>query len=1087
MVGFFYFSGIEELYEGIKNNPNLKIKVLVGLNVDKYNNQLIEISQNNKSLSNNEIKYSFFNSIKKSINNDDFDNKNFYEQIKFFLNLIKEDRLIIRKTINPNHSKLYLFELTDNQAKKEIFITGSSNLTKLGITTQEEFNVEISDYGFKDANDYFDDLWKNSIEITEKNEIKEQLIHLLEKETFIKEITPFGAYFLILKMYIDSFKSKKIGEDLLKNIFEKNNYRLYKYQLDAINQAVQIIREHNGVILADVVGLGKTIIACSIAKLLRKRGIIICPPGIVGDTKKKDSGWNMYKEQFKLYDWEVWSLGDLEKLLNYVNKSNDIEVIIIDEAHRFRNEDTKNYELLKNICRGKKVILLTATPFNNKPKDVLSLLKLFQIPKKSTIILDDNLMDRFAAFEGVFRRLSFIKKYYSSSDIKKRSKALNYYKALFEEEFNGKESLGKINQRSQYLSKQIRNVIESVLIRRNRLDLKENPEYKEELEELSKVADPIEWFYELTEEESNFYDKVIRDYFGNPEDGGLFKGAIYQPYKYEVEKLPDDNNLDAKENFEYNQQLNLYDFMRRLLVKRFESSFGAFKKSIENFKKVTEISLKFIKKTNKFILDRDLLEIIYNKDTDEIEDRLIDYVNKINDGQYPKNHKIYYLEKFKKKDSFLADIKSDLDLFNLILKKLDKLNFSKNDPKTNSLIDNLKKCLEKEPSRKIIIFSEYLDTVKYLKDELEKAFPEKILTVEDNLSKNKLELIYKNFDASYEVKENQYQILLTSDKISEGFNLNRAGMVVNYDIPWNPVRVIQRFGRINRISKKVFDELYIVNFFPTEKGSNIIKSREIASNKMYLIHNTIGEDSKIFDIDEEPTPSKLYKKIMENPDNLEGESFITKAIKKYYQLKRDYPNIINSLENYPLRLKVAKKSNKNELIVFFKKGKIYSFFADYKIEEVDEISIEEGLKKIECNIDEKRKDLSMNFWDFYEKVKKFKKSKKLSNVSELSLENRAKSFLKTLIRMDNERLIEYKNFLTKLLEDIEDYGTLPDYTLRRIVNLNNSDDLNKLDIDKLIEDINLLKKDLGEDFLEKEIKISNKFNKELIVAIENQK
>ncbi len=98
----------------------------------------------------------------------------------------------------------------------------------------------------------------------------------------------------------------------------------------------------------------------------------------------------------------------------------------------------------------------------------------------------------------------------------------------------------------------------------------------------------------------------------------------------------------------------------------------------------------------------------------------------------------------------------------------------------------------------------------------------------------KLNAIYKNFDASYEEQENRYDILLSSDKISEGFNLNRAGMVINYDIPWNPVRVIQRLGRINRISKKVFDELYIVNFFPTEIGAELVKSREIASNKMFF-------------------------------------------------------------------------------------------------------------------------------------------------------------------------------------------------------------------------------------------------------------
>jgi len=172
-------------------------------------------------------------------------------------------------------------------------------------------------------------------------------------------------------------------------------------------------------------------------------------------------------------------------------------------------------------------------------------------------------------------------------------------------------------------------------------------------------------------------------------------------------------------------------------------------------------------------------------------------------------------------------------MFDEILESLHKLNLVKNDPKTDCLIQNLKSQLKKEPQRKIVIFSEYVDTVKYLEPHLENVFKGRVLTVAGDLSAHKLEAIYKNFDASYPEQENNYDILLSSDKLSEGFNLNRAGIVINYDIPWNPVRVIQRVGRINRISKKVFDELYIVNFFPTEKGAELVKSREIASNKMF--------------------------------------------------------------------------------------------------------------------------------------------------------------------------------------------------------------------------------------------------------------
>ena len=174
-------------------------------------------------------------------------------------------------------------------------------------------------------------------------------------------------------------------------------------------------------------------------------------------------------------------------------------------------------------------------------------------------------------------------------------------------------------------------MIEPVTIRRNRLDLQNNPFYKDEVKNLSKVADPKEWFFELTKEQSLFYDQVIEQYFGDPDDGGQFKGAIYRPFEYEIEREDIVNEkLSEKDNRQFIQQRNLYDFMRRLLVKRFESSFGSFKQSIENFKKITKHALEFIEKTGEYILDRALLEKIYDLDLDGIERYLTEYAEKIN-------------------------------------------------------------------------------------------------------------------------------------------------------------------------------------------------------------------------------------------------------------------------------------------------------------------------------------------------------------------------------------------------------------------------------------------------------------------------
>ncbi len=1096
LVGFFYFSGLSELYNALKDNSKVKMKVLVGMDVDKINYRLVEVVYDDK-LNNEEIVDNFFNSIKRSINSNEFDSKEFYEQSRFFIDLILQDRLIIRRTLKPNHAKLYIFKLGKEQVGAErLFITGSSNLTKAGLSTQDEFNVEISDYGFEDAKEYFDDLWKDAISITEDKEYKERLIQVLENETLIKQITPFEAYVLALKIYLDSYRGKDLSEyftEFLNNI----GFKPYRYQLDAIGQALNVLEKENGVILADVVGLGKTIMACGVAKELKRRGVVICPRGLMGDPKLDDQGWNWYLNKFGLkgLGWEVWSNGELDKLWNYIKKNEDIEVIIVDEAHKFRNEDTRGYELLKNICRGKKVILLTATPFNNRPDDILSLLNLFVIPKKSSITLEDSLKDKFSRFKSEFDNLSYIKKYYKDVDRKKRSKISKYYKNIFDkEEFNfddPEECLRKVNQRTKYLARQIRDTIEPVTIRRNRLDLTNDPRYKDEISGFSEIEDPPrEWFFELTKEQSVFYDRVLKEYFADPNEDGLFKGAIYIPFVYQKGILNNDleyvDSLSKDDNRRFIQQKNLSDFMRRLLVKRFESSFGSFKQSIKNFRDITKKVLNFIEKTGKYILDRQLLEKIYEMELEEIEKELEKYAEKITQGVYPKNHEIYEIDKFVSKKEFIDHIKSDLNLFERILEEINELDLSgANDPKLETLIKKVKEQLEGDPDRKIVIFSEYLDTVKYLEPHLQKAFNGRILVVKSEFNKQILNDIYKNFDASCEEQSDDYDILLGTDRISEGFNLNRAGMVVNYDIPWNPVRVIQRVGRINRISKKMFEKLYIVNFFPTEKGASHIHSREIAQQKMFLIHKVLGEDSKIFDADEEPTPSGLYQKIQSAVSYEEEESFYTKIFKLFEKIKEDKPELINNLEEYPPRLKVAKLADDNELIVFIKKNRLYTLIARQEGDKVNvyETTLEDVLDRIKVSPNEKSVELSKEFWEIYDEVKKYKGLIK-GRISENSLEMKAQNNLVAILDIKgNKELNKLRPFLRILLEDIRDYGTLSDYTLRRLAKLDFSND-NK--IKESIEEIKQLRDELGDDYLEKSIKAMQNLNKEVIVAIENQ-
>jgi hypothetical protein len=252
---------------------------------------------------------------------------------------------------------------------------------------------------------------------------------------------------------------------------------------------------------------------------------------------------------------------------------------------------------------------------------------------------------------------------------------------------------------------------------------------------------------------------------------------------------------------------------------------------------------------------------------------------------------------------------------------------------------------------------------------------------------------------------------------------------------------------------------------------------------MFLIHNALGEDAKIFDIDEEPSPSELYQRIQQNPDQIESESFYTRVLNEYEEIKNNYPEVIESIKNCPPRVKVAKQSDKDELIVFIKKRKLYIQKIDYDSQSKPQpVVLEEVIDSIRCSKEEKALELSNNFWDKYEVVKEIREER--LPTPEQSLEQKALNNIKTLLNLDNENITQFKDFLRTLHEDIIDYGTLSDYTLRRIANLKSSEN----EVNRTIEELKKLRDELGGDkYLLKEKEKLKTLHKEIIIAIENQK
>ncbi len=1105
LVGFFYFSGWQSLIDSLQKNSDSKLKILVGLSVDKIISQSfnaekitleVPIDDSNDSYDNRF--QNFLTSLSNGINQPNRDNETFYQQVEFFIECLENGRLQLRKTEQPNHAKLYLFCLHQQGIElvnqNGCFITGSSNLTNSGLANQQEFNVEIKDYGFATAEQYFDELWEKAFIISEDDEYKDKIIDFFKNKSLFANVTPYEAYALVLKTYLDLQQAKEISPRI-ERILDNNGFEKYQYQLDAVQQAVGIIDNYNGVIIADVVGLGKSVIASMIAIHYDKRGLLICPPALMGDSHNKDSGWYEYLQKFELYNWDIISVGKIDELAERRDLLDSYDMVIVDEAHRFRNQDSGAYASLANICRNKKVVLLTATPFNNSPADIFSLLKLFIVPKSSDMTLDGDLDTLFRHFNSEFKQLSNLLRNLSSQDSDKANKARKDYQKRFgKQSFN--ESEKTIKKELQRLSTRIKKTISPVIIRRNRLDLLNDLEYKKEIGELSKVNNPQEQFFTLTAEQSAFYDDIIGDYFAK--NKAQFKGAIYTPALYQ--QGLNKKKLSEEENRSVISQKNLFDFMRRLLVKRFESSFGAFEQTINRFEKVHTMALALVESSGRYILDRKIIEKYYDDDNQsfaDLEKLFIDFQENANTSNKPKDTEIYNINEFVDKDKFVEHIRSDLALFTEIKEKIHSLQLVDNDPKTKAVIERIENILHApttnyEPKRKVILFSEYTDSIEYLEKSLSKISPtlaSQTLFCYGNITATNRQQLQENFDAKSTVQKDDYDVLVATDKLSEGFNFNRAGLIINYDIPWNPTRVIQRVGRINRMSAKVFDELWIDNFFPSEQGADVVKSREIATHKMALIHNALGEDAKIFADDETPTASQLFEKLGEISDSEEAQESLQTFIRnEYFQIDEQTKQRIAELPN---RVKTAKQKTintdsemvafGNDLLVLHKKGlALFPVGINYDSEDkntIIDVDFADFVKQIKCDKDTPKQAFSSHFWHHYDYIINHKTTVQKTGLrGGQSKEQTAINRLKSLLKTERKRLSsEETAFVKLLLKDIRDYKTLSDYHLRT---------LGEEDSDTLMKNITHLRRTFGEHYLHSVIEREKQNERDIVIAVE---
>lgn len=881
LVGYFRTSGYFKLRGFLDKIP--KIRILVGINVDqlikKYHDRGQYFLDNPE-----ETKEEFLLEMIKNIQEADYDEDVEKGIIQFIDDLINgkiELRAHPKKKI---HAKVYIFRpgSFNEYAPCEV-ITGSSNLTDAGLganpDSNYEFNVCSRDYeDVKFATNEFERLWSESVPILHAEAA------ILKQNTYLKDdFTPFELY---IKMLIEYFGKRVDYDPYNIDLLLPDKFMRLKYQSDAANQGFSIMMKHNGFILADVVGLGKTIVACMvIKKFIYENGthtkvLIVSPPAIM-------SNWIRTAKEFQIDNhFKYESIGSLHHVTDesYYNSPNasEFDLIVVDESHKFRNDDTGMYRELQYICKmprsrpsesgdtRKKVILISATPLNNKPEDIENQLYLFQDKRNSTLENIRNLQDYFKPLNEQYKKLAYEK----NLNIKK-------LKALFQ----------KLRD----------DVIEPLVIRRTRTDIENNKEYLEDMKSqgiiFPKVDDPTSLYYELDGKLATLFYETVSLITGLDEYGNEKDGLGYYRYRA-IEFLVNEEDKKIYGNVT-SISGRLSAIMKTLLVKRLESSFFAFQQSIGRFQKAIDNMIAMFDNERIFIApDLDINKLLEEGNSyDQIEAII---------NERKGNNREFKAKAFDK--SFLTHLKSDKKKIDDLVLRWSKV---KKDPKLDEFSKHVKSEFfqkKKNISGKLVIFTESKETGQQLAEHFAENFSYKILAVSAENRKNVEGILRDNFDANLEEEKwkNDYDIIITTEVLAEGINLHRSNLIVNYDVPWNATRLMQRIGRVNRIGSRA-EQIYVYNFYPSAHGDDQIKLVNNALRKLQSFHTAFGEDNKIFSLLEEKGDGALFGNKIQKE-----ESEILNYLNELREFKKKYPKHYAEIVKIPNKARCGRKVHEGQ-------------------------------------------------------------------------------------------------------------------------------------------------------------------------------
>ncbi len=828
------------------------------------------------------------------------------------------------------HSKCYIFDGLN--AGKGYGLIGSSNFTEKGLQGNAELNYLETDvtkvlsttpiFNHKTHVQWFDEKW-NISEPWNKVFLEQVLKQAPitknaeeEKKSEDEPFTPYELYIKLLQIQFGDIVDKSLGQQI--EAYLPDNIHKLDYQIEAVKRCISIMHEHGGFMLADVVGLGKTIIGTLIVKRFlsvpeddgrERKVLIITPPAIQSAWKKtvamfdKDSNEKIapYIDFIttgrigNFIDDEKWDDDDDDNgdsgEFNGSLQDKNYGLILIDESHKFRNSETLMYHSLDELIQKigfntgayPYIGLLSATPQNNRPNDLKNQIYLFERNRNASTLKKAESGDIEKFFADVNREYKLL---INSSHFETNT-------GKFIHDIPTEERKTRLDA----VSKKLRDcLLSAILDRRTRTDIEKY--YKEDMESqglvFPKIVGPNNLEYVMDKELAQLFSDTMTIIAPTELDklrtDDWLKYYRYRAIEYFV-------NLDIENRYTGRGNRGVSDvakqlatIMQILLVKRLESSFTAFTQSLLNLRRYTENMIKMWENDTIFVCPQIDVnkELDYEAKTEKRGERVSfnDCVEDIRakikklteNGRNEKGQNAEYKRK-DFKEEYYVQLKED---YRLISNLYDRWSKNSQDPKFDAFKENIKPELfnsQKNTSGKLVIFSEAIDTVQSLARAVQaKGYKALVITA---ANRDEMEhTIEENFDANYEGEwKDDYNVIITTEVLAEGVNLHRANVILNYDTPWNSTRLMQRIGRVNRIgSKEPF--VYVYNFWPSAEGDAQIQLVRKAYTKLQSFHVLFGEDNKIFSEEESVVHYDLNQTINGEESPLQKYVFELKQYKE---------------------------------------------------------------------------------------------------------------------------------------------------------------------------------------------------------------